>query len=230
MNILIDACVAAAYFAPKTTISKHLRSRSKVLIEAASADPEVNVLIPNFCIAETYSTFEKYRWGTWNRHVTPGKRLTANELKKAQDDFGRAIHNGRTMLQYELNRYHIICVDLIAPINAHYKIARDRSSKNKKNVVPASTFDTLIISMGIWLQKQHGRVHFRLVTGDERIEQIVRRAKSEKLAKQMKDYLSKKAKLLSMDYSTDIYPDVIDLTHATKSRLQEAFPNLDVSW
>jgi hypothetical protein len=228
LHILIDACVAAAFFAPKTTRSKHLRNRSKTLIESATADADVSILIPNFCIAETYSTFEKYCWGTWNKHVKRSNRLTKPQLKKAQDAFGGAIHNGKTILQHELNRYHVICVDLISPINAHYKIVRDRTKK--KNVVPASSFDMLFISMGIWLQKQLGREHFVMATGDERIEQIVRRARSEKLSKPMKDYLKSKAKLLSMNYNPDIYPTVIDLIHATKPQLRIAFPNWDVDW
>src|SRR5260370_33369472 len=67
--ILVDACVAAAAYAPSTTRSSLLTARAKTLISGASTQCDPQFLIPNFCIAETFAVFEKYRLQpSWNRH------------------------------------------------------------------------------------------------------------------------------------------------------------------
>jgi hypothetical protein len=156
---LIDACVAAAAFAPEATRSTKLVDRAAALLNGASAAFQPQFLIPNFCIGETFTVFEKYRWGaSWNKHVNANTRLTPGRFRAARDAFHQAIHNGTRLLQVELNRYHVVCLDFIAPINAAYRIKRDR--KTKRNVSPASTYDLLLVAMGIWLQRQHAAGDF----------------------------------------------------------------------
>jgi hypothetical protein len=53
--------VAAAHFAPKSTQSAHLKARSATLFTGASPQVDLRLLIPNFCIAEVFAVFEKYR-------------------------------------------------------------------------------------------------------------------------------------------------------------------------
>jgi hypothetical protein len=125
--ILLDACVPAAHYAPKSTRSATLSARSTILITGASPQCDVKFLIPNFCIAEVFAVFEKYRWGrTWNRHVSRANTLSANEFMAARTEFSDSIHNASKILQVELNRYHILSVDLISPVNNAYKISRVR--------------------------------------------------------------------------------------------------------
>ena len=228
-HILIDACVAAAAYALKSTRSAKLASRANVLLTGFSPECEPQLLIPNFCIAETFAVFEKYRWGaSWNPHVNPKTRLTAREFRTARKSFHRAIHNGSRLLQIELNRYHVLCLDLIAPINAAYRIKRDRGKK--KNVSPARTYDLLFISMGIWLQNQLGSDNFVVVTGDERIALIIRRAKSVSLARSMRRHLRTVAKGIGLQYGSSIYPEVIDLVHCNRSQLVSTFSSWRPQW
>lgn len=228
-HILVDACVAAAYFAPKTTRSKNLRTRASCLFEGRSTEFETDLLIANFCIAEVFAVFEKYRWGrTWNKHVKKTNTLTMREFETARDAFRNAVHNGATILQCELNRYHVLSVDLVSPVNNAYKIKRDRSKK--QNVVPAQTYDMLIAAMGIWLQKQFGKPNFTLVTGDERIAQVVSRAKSVKLNSTMRSHLKDVAVRLGLNYGPDMYPEVLNLTQAGCRELQGRLPSWEPNW
>ena len=88
--VLVDACVVAAYFAPKTTKSAKLRKLAASIFECK--DPSVRLLIPNFCIAEVFSVFEKYPWGgSWNKHVKD--TLTTTEFSQARLSFRKK--NGR---------------------------------------------------------------------------------------------------------------------------------------
>ena len=89
--------------------------------------------MPNFCIAEVFAVFEKYRWGhTWNKQVKTA--LTPKQFTDSRAKFRKAIHNAAEILQVDLNRYHILAVDLVSPVNNAYKIKRDRGKK--KNVRP----------------------------------------------------------------------------------------------
>ena len=234
-HILIDACVAAAAFAPSTTRSGMLVSRAKALVHGGADGYEPQLLIPNFCIAETFAVLEKYRWGAlWNPHVTARARLTPRQFRQARKAFQDAIHNGPKLLQVELNRYHVLCLDLISPLNAAYRIKRDRGKKGKKrkrkNVSPAKTYDLLFIAMGIWLQKLLGANDFVVATGDERIGLVVKRAKSTSLAAPMRRHLKAVARNIGLRHGAAIYPNVVDLIHANKTQLNTAFPNWNSAW
>jgi hypothetical protein len=192
-------------------------------------------VIPSFCIGETFAVFEKYRWGaTWNTHVGNSK-LTPAKFRQARTAFHGAIHNGTRLLQVELNRYHILCLDLIAPINAAYKIKRDRKPKGakkakRKNVTPASTYDLLLIAIGIWMQKQLGAEHFVIATGDERVALVLKRARSASIGLAMRRHLSTVAQQVGLNYGPDIYPKVVDLAHATKTELEVVLPQWTPAW
>jgi hypothetical protein len=228
-HVLIDACVAAAAFAPRTTRSSHFVKRAANLLRGTSTDFEPQLLIPSFCIGETFAVFEKYRWGaSWNRHVNAKTRLTPGKFRSVRDAFHQAIHNGTKLLQVELNRYHVLCLDLIAPINAAYRIKRDRTIK--KNVNPASTYDLLVVAMGIWLQRLHGAQDFLVATGDERVALMVKRAKSVSLGRPMRHHLTGVASRIGLTYGPEIYPTVIDLVHARKADLETVLPGWSQEW
>ena len=213
----------AAHCASKTTRSAKLRARSDNLFKGKPVGYEAQFLIPSFCIAEVFAVFEKYRWGrTWNKQVSRANTLTPTEFSRARNVFRRAIHNGATILQHDLNRYHILCVDLVSPINNAYKIVR--SGKNKKSVSPASTYDMLVLAMGIWLQHQVGSDNLTIVTGDERIRQVVSRAKSVSLSAPMKSHLQDIAANLGLTYGPALYPEVLSFTRDGSSVLNERLP------
>lgn len=233
--ILLDACVPAAHYAPKSTQSSTLVSRATALLTGGSADTDVRFLIPNFCIPEVFAVFEKYRWGrNWNKHVKRDRVLTPSEFDNARTAFGNAIHNGSKILQVELDRYHVLCVDLISPVNNAYKINRTRggaAAKEKaRRVSPASTYDMLVAAMGIWLSQQHGSSNLTIVTGDQRLSDVVYRARSVALSKSIRTHLNECASRLGLTYGPALYPVVIHLAHATKTELRTRFPNWDPAW
>jgi hypothetical protein len=212
-----------------------LIARATNLLTGSSPALDVRFLIPNFCIAEVFAVFEKYRWGrTWNKQVKPSHVLSKKEFKKARKEFAAAIHNGSKILQVMLDRYHVLCVDLISPINNAYKINRVRGGKpardRAKNTTPASTYDMLVAAVAIWCAKQYGSAEFTLVTGDERLSDVIYRAKSGKRSKAMKAHLSVVAQTLGLNYGPELYPEVIDLAHSTKSELRARFPGWTPDW
>lgn len=233
--VLLDACVPAAFYAPKSTQNITLASRSKTLLTGNSTDVDLRFLIPNFCIPEVFAVFEKYRWGrTWNKHVKKSNVLTPSEFSSARANFSNSIHNGSKILQIELNRYHILCVDLISPVNNAYKINRIRggtaAKERARRTSPASTYDMLVAAMGIWLSHQYGNENFTVATGDQRLSDVVYRAKSVSRSQEIREHLQHMAGRLGLTYSSDLYPAVIDLAHASKKELREQFPSWLPSW
>jgi len=233
--VLLDACVPAAHYAPTSATSSTLKARATALVTGRSDHFDMQMLIPNFCIAEVFAVFEKYRWGhTWNKHVKKANTLSPAAFTKARTEFSGAIHNGAKIIQVELDRYHVLSVDLISPINNAYKISRirggDRAKERAKNMRPASTYDMLIAAMGIWLVKLHGRDNVTIVTGDRRLSDVTYRAQSPKRSKPMKDHLSQVAQRLGLAYGPDLYPEAIDLAHATKAELRGRFPRWQPEW
>jgi hypothetical protein len=233
-HILIDACVAAAFYAPKTTRSAVLVERATKLFTGRSPSQDYQLLMPNFCIGETFAVFEKYRWGaSWNEHVNERTRLGTREFNRIRRRFHVDIQNGARIMQVELNRYHILCLDLIAPINAAYRISRDRRKgkrKQRKPVRPASTYDLLFVAMGMWLQKQLGSENFVMATGDQRISLIVKRARSVSLRRSMRRHLMQVSKRIGLSYGSDVYPNVIDLVRARKGELRQWFQEWTPVW
>ncbi|HJV21836.1 MAG TPA: hypothetical protein VJ570_04015 [Holophagaceae bacterium] len=185
---------------------------------------DVQLLVANFCIAEVFSVFEKYRWGAkWNPHVKRSNfKLSQTDFESARRNFRAAIHNGSKIVQVELNRYHVLCVDLISTINHAYQI--NRPPKSARRVVPASTYDMLLLAMGIWLTHVHGRENLTIVTGDNRITDVVGRARSIKLNKEIRSHLTSIADSLGLTYSPDLYPFVLNLKSCTQKELFGRFP------
>src|SRR5579884_3445463 len=121
---------------------------------------------------------------------------------------------------YELSRYHILGVDLVAPIDHYFQITRKKGRRH----VPAGTLDHLIISMGIQLVQIHGQDNVVLVTTDDRLARIVEKCRSglpTATVKKLK--LQRASEITGKQFSQAIFPRCIDLSDATRAELQETF-------
>ncbi len=78
--------------------------------------------------------------------------------------FHEDIHNGRFIYQYELSRYHILGINLVAPIDHHFQITRGKDQRHE----PMGTFNHPIISMGIQLAHIHGSASVAILSSDDR--------------------------------------------------------------
>jgi hypothetical protein len=219
---LFDTNVIIGYYIPQA-VGKKTEMRGRVILDSyrKGAHPDWCLLVPNIVIAEVFSVFSKYCFGTWNSHVKaaiPGG-LDGRIYKTICQRFHEHIHNGQLFHQVELSRYHILAMDLIAPIDHNYK--HYRGKKRKK---PMETADMLILCIGIHLSHQYGRNRFMIVTADQRMADICNKAgggisktTAEKLG------IIKTAEKLGYEYSPLIYPRILNLAQATNSDLRDAF-------
>ena len=221
--ILLDANVVVAYYLPRATNSSKTSKLSREIIESVRSKATDNFFyIPNFCVAEVFSAFYKHAYSRWNLHVKKHGPIDKRVLNTVRNQFRNDIHNASLFYHYELSRYHVITVDLISPINHYYKMGR--KAKGKKHSSPASTFDQLIISMGMHLVKIHGLDNVAIMTTDDRIEKIVNKCKTvigSKVHKKLK--LDEPSKFIGIPFTPDSFPKIINLKNVSVEELKSFF-------
>jgi hypothetical protein len=220
MYLLLDSNITAGYYLPRSLDSKKAQERiENIFFSIRSGKSDHFLYIPNFCIAEVFSVFMKHAFGTWNPHVkrkgTIDKRVYKSLMKQFQED----IHNGKFIYHLELNRYHILGINLVAPIDHYFKL-----SKSKKNVRPMGAFDHLIISMGMALSHIHGRDMVCIITADERLTDILAKCRSRIPCKTvLKLKLDIAKEVIGKPFSSDLFPRFVNLKTSKKSELEEIF-------
>ena len=221
MYLLLDSNVTAGYYLPRSLDSRKAQQRIENIFQSIRSGKSDHFLyIPNFCVAEVFSVFMKHAFGNWNPHVTKkGGTIDKRVYEKLVAQFQEDIHNGKFIYHLELNRYHILGINLVAPIDHSYKI-----SKGKKNVTPCGTFDHLIISMGITLSHIHGRNNVCIVSADDRLTDLLSKCSSlNKPAKIKKLKLDIAKEVIGRPFSKELFPKCINLKTAKISELIAVF-------
>lgn len=212
--VLLDANIVAAYFIPEAIRSKTALRRTEILIEAVRkrAVDDIELLLPNICIPEVFGVFAKYAYGKYNKQVT--RTIDTRRYRTAREKLREYIHNGAVLHQYELNRYHILATDLIAPIDHRFQI------RKKKRFNPMSATDHLVVAMGIVLARLHGQASVVVFTGDRRMADAVQRATKLKRTTVDSMRLAARAEELGYEWGHQLFPRVINLVEAKDQELE----------
>lgn len=205
--ILVDANVVAAYYLTRSLRNKVALPYIENIFEFVRQNPnDYMIYIPNFCIAEVVSVFIKHTFAKWNIKETINTKVYNSLINSFQND----IHNAQFMYHLELDRYHVLGINLVAPIDHFFQISR--TSKDKRKYQPAGTFDQLIISMGVQLAKIHGRENVCILTADYRLAKIVEKCRSNIRATTLsKMKISIAEKVCSVKFSKELFPNYINL-------------------
>lgn len=219
--MLLDANIVAGYYLPRSLNSLRARSRIRMLLDSVRSRSSSHFLyVPNFSIAEAFGVFAKHSFGKWNPHLKHKGTIDTRVYSSMCKQFSADIHNGALFTQYELSRYHILGVDLVAPIDHYYQITRKKGRRH----VPAGAFDQLIVSMGIQLTHIHGSGNVAIVTTDDRLTRLVEKCRSGIKAPVIKKLkLDRATGLTGRAFGPSIFPDIVDLSDATKADLTRVF-------
>jgi hypothetical protein len=225
MYVLLDANVTAAYYLRRSTTSTRVANRIEIIFDSVrSGERKHFFYLPNFCVAEVFSVFMKYCFGSWNRHVK-GETIDTRHYNRIVKQFESDIHNGKFIYHYELARYHVLGINLVAPVDHYFRISRDRRGKDgkvrKRPVNPMSTLDHLIISMGIHLGHIHGVENVAIVSADDRLTNILAKCKTKippATIRMLK--LDKCGELTGREFKPDIFPKHVNLRTASESNLR----------
>jgi hypothetical protein len=139
--------------------------------------------------------------------------------RSAHSKFRKDIHNGALFYQYELNRYHILALDLIAPVDKYKKFYRT------ERVRSMGASDLLVGAMGMHLTKIHGRQNVVVLTSDRRMDAIFGNAcpRLNRNTAKMLGLIEKAQELGFGEWSRELYPYVIDLERCVDAKLLEFF-------
>lgn len=220
MYVLLDTNIVAAYYLPRCMHSKRAVKRITNLFDSVrSRQTDHFFYLPNFCVAEVFSVFMKYTFGSWNRHVKATGTIDTRVYKSLVEQFQDDIHNGRFIYHYELSRYHVLAMNLVAPIDHYFRISR-----GKRNVSPMRTFDHLIIAMGIHLAHIHGHENVVILSADDRLTDILAKCKSgirQTTIRKLKLEIAQD--ITGRSFRPDIFPLHLNLTHATEQDMRSVF-------
>lgn len=153
---LLDTCAYVNYLR-KLPEHPDLEAKMNHLIEQRGLGA-ATLFMPNFCIAEVFNTFGRFRY-------REGIIRSETDYEIVKNAFRNHIRRGVLISEYPLHIYHVYNADYVVPFEHQWNIGVDQSWR-------LSTFDILIIGMGIELVKHFGEENVRIVTCDNRIEML----------------------------------------------------------
>lgn len=224
-HLLWDASAVISYYLPETAATQAAADRIKMIVDAGRHHRiDVLFFIPNIVVAEVFVAFDRNHYSTWDSQVSrnyggKGKSLHGRRYLSARDRFRRDITNGALFYQYELNRYHVLTLDLISPVDKHRKFYRT------KNVRSMGASDLLVGSMAMHLARIHGRATTGLIATDRRMEAIFGRTCSKLNGNTARDLrLTDTSKRLGFgEWTGSLYPQVIDVARCKDEVLVDWF-------
>ncbi len=223
MYILLDANVTAGYYLPHTLDYVKAADRIEILFNSIRSKGSDHFLyLPNLCVAEVFSTFAKHSYGKWNQQVKKKSgQIDSRVYESICNQFEKDIHNGKLIYHYELSRYHVLAIDLVAPADHYFKMDR-----KKKWVNPAGTFDQLIVAMGVHLAHIHGQTNVCIVTTDNRLVNLVKKCRADIPDETVKSLKLNKAKeIAGKKFSKELFPRALHLGRCSDKELKEVFGN-----
>jgi hypothetical protein len=223
--LLWDASAVIPYYVHEASKSPRSALRIRTIIDAyRHGHVQAHFYLPNIVVAEVFTTLARHCYSHWDPQIYkkyggPGRALHATRYQSARTRFRRDIHNGALFYQYDLNRYHILALDLIAPVDKARKFYR------RSGVRSMGASDLLIGAMALHLTRIHGRERVALVTTDHRMRSIFETA-----CRSLKSTSARKLGLIGAatdfgfgDWSGSLYPLVLDLHSATDKQLAAFF-------
>lgn len=148
---LFDTCAWVHYYRGQLKVKALLDK----IIEYKGLN-KATLFMPSFCIAEVFNTFAKWRYR--NEDI----KINEEEYNAIKDKFRSHIRKGALITEYPLHIYHTYNTDYVIPFEHQWDI-------HEKAL---STFDILILGMGIELVKHYGDSPVKIVTADKRLANI----------------------------------------------------------
>jgi len=223
--LLWDASVVVPYYVPQATRNAKVPERSRTILDSIRNHRyDGFCYLSNVVIAEVFASFARECYSGWDAQVYKryggrGKTLDTRRYNSAVTKFHADIHNGALFYQVEVNRHHVLALDLIAPVDKHRKFYR------KGNVRSMGASDLLLGAISLHLVKIHGHNNVIVLTADARMGAIFSRACPElnpNTANKLN--LTQRAEELTLGpWRPEIYPKVLDLQRCTVPELEGAF-------
>jgi hypothetical protein len=177
---LLDTSAALHHYIPDKKITPQLDH----IIEQHGLG-KAFIFIPQFCVSELFNAFSRLYYRKKETYPQEYQEAYLKDFKSLpQNDYDRVCHNfkedikfGRLFYNYELSRYHIFNADHVITYEHQVDLVRFNPKTKKEEPWFMSTFDILIIAMGIELARIHGENKTYILTCDKRIKKIAENMK-----------------------------------------------------
>jgi len=172
---LLDTNVALHHYIPDKKVTPQLDH----IIEQHGLK-KAFIFIPQFCVSEVFNTFAKLHYRKKETYPQEYQDLYLNDFKplsvfdyqKVCGNFKADIKFGRLFYNYELSRYHVFNADHVITFEHQINLIRKNVKTGKEEPWLMSTFDILIIAMGIELARINGEDRTYILTCDKRIKVV----------------------------------------------------------
>jgi len=126
---------------------------------------------------------------------------------------------------------HILLAGLISPVNCRYQIRRKRKTRktgtpkvtSSQIKPPMGAADCLIVGLASHLVQRVGRAFTLLATGDQRLADVLAKARKLRPDKAAALGLTKTAEEAGLGWDGKVYPNVVNLQRATENEMRTAF-------
>lgn len=227
--VVVDANVLSAALLPKSTGSRQLAKRARILLQAVTKArwPSLVLYTPAICVVEALATFDKYRYCTWHGDLKrkPERQITDRRYRSAQKNLKDALESLR-LHRIQHDPRHALAAGLVSPINAFFEhCGAGDGAQDPARRRPMSATDCLIAGTAILLHHQHGPGRVVLATGDKRLSDVMRKAKNitPREAGELGLQFAACRIGLKDGWSTNVYPECVNLIQAEEAELRRAF-------
>lgn len=192
---LLDASALVLKYRPDPDERVERAKKAMDAIEAQRKEREAFLFLPNFCVAEAFNTLAKWFWRekkfrTKEQYQTACKALERDVKRVDEGD------DGRRFYAYDLHRYHVLNCNKVFEVEHTTDLEQDPRHPDRFKP-PLSTFDILIIAMGMELKRVHAGQSVYIATSDKRLALV-----AEKLLKKSPDEF---ARVIDVYKSTPSY-------------------------
>lgn len=222
--LVLDANVLAGYYAPQTLrpSGRPAVPRITEIVESVRkrCSPNLRLLVPEICVAETQTVLSKHANPKWKGGGNKKQDQQAIHLKaykgmvkKMRDD----LHGGNVIESIPLQRYHVLAKHLITPIDHHSHIKKPDGTGATNEL---GGTDQLVCGLSIWLARLMGQDRVAVLTVDYRLNKILERARKVTDTQAAKWGLLDRADDIGCEWSREIYPMSFHLAKASEKSLR----------
>ena len=175
---LLDASALVLKHSPDPDDSVERAKKVMNAIEAQRKENEAVLFLPNFCVVEAFNTLAKWFWREKRFRTKEQYEAACKALErdvKRVDEFD----DQRRFYAYDLHRYHVLNCNKVFEVEHTTGLEPDPKYPGRFKS-PLSTFDILIIAMGMELMKTHAGQEIRIVTCDRRLVRIAEKLSNDR--------------------------------------------------
>lgn len=167
---LLDASVVVLEYDPRCS---HLAKDNMTKLIESGKKKEAVLFLPDFCVVEAFNTLAKWFWSPDDKRFA-----TEKQYRGAYEQLERSVKRRGLYYAYDLHRYHVLNCDEI--FKAEHTSPREEDRRHPGSFHRLSSFDILIIAMGMELTRIHAEQSVWIVSGDHRLVEIARQLQGER--------------------------------------------------